>query len=167
MGDTKEEIEADDMALDDELFRSRADEEERDRKIAALKEGKPRMMDVAKHDQRVPKMESCYSDPEAMKHFAIGENERKESEALERRAAAYDACRGSSYLLKQLRDAGWRVAIHNDYEIEQSGYSGRLMTRWLFTHPNGEYVTGEASTDLGALRLCAIKAESFAKGWVR
>lgn len=88
-----------------------------------------------------------------------------EAERLERRAAEFNVMRGGDTvenLLKQLRDAGWRVASHSDYEIAEI-----LMTRWIFIHRdgNGSYVKGEASTDLGALRLCAIKAESFAKGW--
>lgn len=91
------------------------------------------------------------------------EIQKLEREALERRGAAFDAMHNVGAienLLKWLRDAGWRVAVHNDYET-----NGHQMTFWLFTHPKGEYVKGEASTDLGALRICAIKAESFAKGW--
>lgn len=52
-------------------------------------------------------------------------------------------------LLGNLRRVGWRVAIHNDYRM-----NGNDMTFWLFVHPNGAYVKGEAMTDVVALRMC-------------
>lgn len=56
-------------------------------------------------------------------------------------------------LLFNLRNDGWHVGIHNDYAID-----GRAMTFWLMTHPSGLFVKGEAATDLGALRICALEA---------
>lgn len=45
-----------------------------------------------------------------------------------------------------LRDAGWSVAVHNDYQQD-----GRAMTFWLFTK-NGRAVKGEGYTDAAALK---------------
>jgi len=56
-------------------------------------------------------------------------------------------------LLKELRDAGWAVGVHNDYVID-----GRAMTFWLLTHRSGLYVKGEAATDRDALTICAQEA---------
>lgn len=50
-------------------------------------------------------------------------------------------------LLEQIRGAGWTVAVHNDYR-----QGGKPWTFWLFTHPSGKYVKGEAHTDRGALQ---------------
>ena len=50
-------------------------------------------------------------------------------------------------ILTQLRDAGWSVAIHNDY-----WQNGIRYTFWLFTNKDtGRYVKGEAHTDFEAL----------------
>lgn len=54
---------------------------------------------------------------------------------------------GPFELLSDLRRAGWRVAVHNDYT-----YKSTLFTFWLFTHSTGVFVRGEAATDLEALR---------------
>lgn len=44
-----------------------------------------------------------------------------------------------------IRDAGWMVAVHNDYRLD-----GELFTFWLFT--KGERaVKGEGKTDAEAL----------------
>lgn len=56
-------------------------------------------------------------------------------------------------ILAELRKAGWRVAVHNDYAQD-----GKDMTFWLFTHESGLFIKGEASTDLGALRICELQA---------
>ncbi len=45
-----------------------------------------------------------------------------------------------------IRAKGWSVASHNDYYIR-----GENFTFWLFTHPDGRYVKGEAHTDIEAL----------------
>lgn len=50
-------------------------------------------------------------------------------------------------VLKQLREAGWRVAVHNDYKL-----GGVDHTFWLFTHPCGLWLKGEGFTDLDALQ---------------
>jgi hypothetical protein len=52
-------------------------------------------------------------------------------------------------LLGNMRRVGWRVATHHDYRL-----NGNDMTFWLFVHPNGDYVKGEALTDVVALRMC-------------
>lgn len=49
-------------------------------------------------------------------------------------------------MLGNLRVAGWTVAVHNDYRQD-----GRLMTFWLFTHPDGSWLKGEAESDLQAV----------------
>ena len=56
-------------------------------------------------------------------------------------------------ILADLRENGWRVAVHNDYRLD-----GRDMTFWLFTHKAGLFIQGEARTDLGALRICELQA---------
>lgn len=48
--------------------------------------------------------------------------------------------------LARFRDAGWNVAVHNDY-----WQHGMRSTFWLFTHPNGRWVRGEGATDDEAL----------------
>ncbi len=52
----------------------------------------------------------------------------------------------SDKVLENLRNAGWVVAIHNDYH-----QNGELHTFWLMTHPNGNYLKGEGKTDCEAL----------------
>lgn len=49
-------------------------------------------------------------------------------------------------LLKRLREAGWMVAVHNDYQQH-----GEFHTFWLFTHECGEYVKGEGHSDIEAM----------------
>lgn len=56
--------------------------------------------------------------------------------------------------LTEMRAAGWSVAVHNDYRL-----NGEPQTFWLFTHPNGRWVKGEASTDAKALAV-ALNAAS-------
>jgi hypothetical protein len=56
-------------------------------------------------------------------------------------------------VLADLRVAGWRVAIHNDYRQD-----GVDMTFWLMTHPTGLYLKGEAETDIEALMQIAGQA---------
>lgn len=51
-------------------------------------------------------------------------------------------------MLKELRDEGWMVAVHNDYRL-----GGEAYTFWLFTNfRTGTFVQGEARTDEEALR---------------
>lgn len=67
------------------------------------------------------------------------------------------------HLLKELREAGWMVAVHNDYRQD-----GAFMTFWLFTHPQGFFVKGEGADDMLALRQCVDAADAFrANGWRR
>lgn len=66
-----------------------------------------------------------------------------------RPAAVTDAMVALPFALKKMREAGWSVAVHNDYRL-----AGKAMTFWLFTHANGRYVKGEAETDLDAVTLC-------------
>lgn len=47
-----------------------------------------------------------------------------------------------SEMLRQIREAGWSVAVHNDYR-----QNGIACTFWLFTHPNGKWLKGEGRTD--------------------
>lgn len=53
--------------------------------------------------------------------------------------------------LRNLRERGWAVAVHNDYVIGR-GKTARKMTFWLFTNPTtGRFVKGEGGTDAEAL----------------
>lgn len=52
-------------------------------------------------------------------------------------------------ILSGLRERGWRVAVHNDYQLD-----GMSCTFWLFTHPSGLFVKGEGGTDTFALLEC-------------
>lgn len=56
-------------------------------------------------------------------------------------------------VLKELRENGWRVAVHNDYRL-----NGQDMTFWLLTHEAGLYIKGEGSTDAEALHECETQA---------
>jgi hypothetical protein len=49
-------------------------------------------------------------------------------------------------MLGNLREVGWTVAVHNDYR-----QGGKLMTFWLFTHPDGRWLKGEAESDRQAV----------------
>ena len=55
--------------------------------------------------------------------------------------------------LTRLRSLGWSVAVHNDYKI-----NGLPMTFWLFTHSNGRWVKGEATSDQEAVNECLRQA---------
>lgn len=48
--------------------------------------------------------------------------------------------------LAALRQKGWRVAVHNDYRLNDVE-----MTFWLMTHADGRYLKGEGKSDLEAL----------------
>lgn len=48
-----------------------------------------------------------------------------------------------------MRDAGWCVAVHNDYRVD-----GERYTFWLWTHPSGRWIKGEGRTDEDALAQC-------------
>lgn len=54
---------------------------------------------------------------------------------------------------EMLRDAGWSVAVHNDYRQD-----GKTYTFWLFTHPSGRWVKGEGETDADAITNAAESA---------
>lgn len=56
-------------------------------------------------------------------------------------------------ILSNLRNAGWYVAVHNDYR-----QNGAHMTFWLFTHASGLFIKGEGWTDLEALEQCDRQA---------
>jgi hypothetical protein len=58
--------------------------------------------------------------------------------------------------LAELRESGWRVAVHNDYRI-----NGEDMTFWLLTHSAGLFVKGEGRTDMDALMECASQASKI------
>ncbi len=59
--------------------------------------------------------------------------------------------------LAELRERGWRVAVHNDYRQH-----GEDFTFWLFTHPSGRWVKGEGATDEEALEEALAAARA---GW--
>jgi FAD/FMN-containing dehydrogenase len=54
---------------------------------------------------------------------------------------------------ERLREAGWMVAVHNDYRL-----NGEPHTFWLFTHPSGRWIKGEGRTDEIALNECVREA---------
>lgn len=59
--------------------------------------------------------------------------------------------------LNDLREAGWAVAIHNDYAI-----GGSRMTFWLLTHEaSGLFIKGEGPTDMDALMQCDQQARKI------
>lgn len=60
-------------------------------------------------------------------------------------------------MLRNLRDGGWSVAVHNDYRQD-----GERLTFWLLTHSNGYWIKGEGRTDDIALGECVIAARLFA-----
>lgn len=64
--------------------------------------------------------------------------------------------RAAFYLLADLRESGWMVAVHNDYRVVDE-----LMTFWLLTHPSGIFVKGEGATDYEALTQCANAARQI------
>lgn len=49
-------------------------------------------------------------------------------------------------VLGGIRDAGWSVAVHNDYR-----QNGEARTFWLFTHSSGKWRKGEGRTDNEAI----------------
>lgn len=59
--------------------------------------------------------------------------------------------------LRRLRNMGWRVAVHNDYN-----QGGEFHTFWLFTHTSGRFVKGEGKSDHEAVSRAATQA--FALG---
>lgn len=59
--------------------------------------------------------------------------------------------------LTLLRDAGWMVAVHNDYRL-----AGVAHTFWLFTHPDGHWAKGEGRTDAEALAVALANARTWA-----
>jgi hypothetical protein len=59
--------------------------------------------------------------------------------------------------LAEIREAGWRVAVHNDYM-----QNGKLMTFWLFTLPKVSiFVRGEAESDVEAIAKCREQIKEF------
>lgn len=62
---------------------------------------------------------------------------------------------GLADMLCSLRGAGWMVAVHNDYKV-----AGEFHTFWLFTHPDGRYLKGEARTDEEAVGKVVDQASS-------
>ncbi len=65
-------------------------------------------------------------------------------------------------MLAQLRQAGWSVAIHNDYNAADD--DGQPWTFWLMTRPMHQNddvafaIKGEGRTDEGALVQCLVSA---------
>ena len=57
-----------------------------------------------------------------------------------------------------MHEAGWSVAVHNDYRL-----NGRRMTFWLWTHPSGRWLKGEGQTDDEALAQCVAALRNAAK----
>lgn len=62
--------------------------------------------------------------------------------------------------LEALREAGWSVAVHNDYRLLDAPH-----TFWLFTHANGRWIKGEGRTDTEALAEAqsALRASEHAE----
>ena len=58
--------------------------------------------------------------------------------------------------LWELREAGWAVAIHNDY-----WQNGIQRTFWLFTNRSGFWIKGEGDTDMEALMECDKQASQI------
>ncbi len=66
-------------------------------------------------------------------------------------------------LLTRIRAAGWLVAVHNDYRLNDSKPGGEVFTFWLFTHPDGRYIKGEGLSDVVALTQI-VESELFLSG---
>jgi hypothetical protein len=60
--------------------------------------------------------------------------------------------RSLTSMLRLLREAGWMVAVHNDYRQD-----GKLFTFWMFTHTCGKFLKGEAERDEDAVGLVFFK----------
>jgi hypothetical protein len=58
-------------------------------------------------------------------------------------------------ILKRLRDAGWMVAVHNDYRL-----NGQFHTFWLFTHASGVWAKGEGLSDEDALKAVELETNT-------
>jgi hypothetical protein len=56
-------------------------------------------------------------------------------------------------VLGRLRDAGWSVAVHNDYRL-----NGTRMTFWGFSRGD-RFLKGEGATDFEALAIVADQAD--------
>lgn len=63
----------------------------------------------------------------------------------------HNAAIGVFEILKELREGGWRVAVHNDFMLK-----GELHTFWLLTYGNW-CVKGEAKDDYTALRIVRVE----------
>ena len=64
--------------------------------------------------------------------------------------------------LANLRNDGWLVASHNDYEIDATG---ERRTYWSFTHPDiSRYLDGDGPTDDEALLWCCLRASVLEGG---
>lgn len=59
-------------------------------------------------------------------------------------------------ILNQLRQAGWTIAVHNDYRLQ-----GEAYTFYCLTHPSGWHVVGEGKTDADALRICRARIDNL------
>ena len=112
------------------------------------------------------KFKNAYDDasPEAqeriqaiLREYSLGHRELTEAEEEEAGTKIGDILtqdrrhregrrRSLTSMLRLLRDAGWMVAVHNDYRQD-----GKLMTFWLFTHPMGRWLKGEAESDEDAV----------------
>jgi hypothetical protein len=57
-------------------------------------------------------------------------------------------------ILADMRSNGWRVAIHNDYDL-----AGSTRTFWLFTHFSGAWAKGESYMDQNALAIARAQAQ--------
>jgi hypothetical protein len=62
-------------------------------------------------------------------------------------------------LLFEMRNAGWSVAVHNDYRA-----GGIPMTFWLFTHPSGVWLKGEGGSDVEVMRTIANERRNLFGG---
>lgn len=78
---------------------------------------------------------------------------RKDYWSEHSRAARYQWDAYSLRALGELREAGWVVAVHNDYRL-----NGKPHTFWLFTHEDGRWIKGEGDRDGVALEACAAQA---------
>ncbi len=62
--------------------------------------------------------------------------------------------------LRQLRERGWMVAVHNDYMLD-----GTLHTFWLFTSTKGPYFAkGESTEDVYALNQVLNEVDRIETG---
>lgn len=109
---------------------------------------------------REGKIEIAYGPGNTLSGIVVGDYLVNSGGAIEKLREQYEDSK-LDRALREIRDLGWMVAVHNDYF--QNGHG---MTFWLFTHRNGKWIRGEAETDVEALNnvLARLRGEEADNG---